>query len=381
MADWGPCDLIGSPLEIPGDGWPGPNTGTAVSWAPDCWSGDLVPVYWLVTYAYASGVIPLEAHPIQNSTFVDCSSPPIEDTISGYGSMGFGFSGQNPCPGEENGDGPSEGEGPDPNFPEDDSASATYDVKVLDYDSGVPIGGIRILATAMIDELDYYYQPQPPQCEGEPNWVTDIEKECITPLTDEFTGEAQCQLPLDPCTCSEQSCWREILDPSVPWGPPAASSPNGEWYMVDWVNGDGESTIDQTVYVRRAYSGQEVYACSDSATFYVDPSLDNTISFDLFAGSDEPSLELLIQVRDPTSAPFQPREISPRTMTRRSTFRGVTCGCRIRATSKICMSSSTATLPAGGSNWISFFQRIRSPRVSTARCPRRGGSWAGWSGS
>jgi len=115
ITDWGPCELFGDVLEVPGEGWPGPNTGTAVSWAPECGGGRLVPIYWFVTYAYASETIPLTAHPSQSSTLVDCISLE-EDTIAGYGAMGFGTErGLNPCPGNDDGpDGPQDGGGDSP---------------------------------------------------------------------------------------------------------------------------------------------------------------------------------------------------------------------------------------------------------------------------
>ena len=108
----GRCETFGTALEISSAGWPGPNAGTSVSWAPACGSGSIVPIYWFVTYAYASGTIPLgNYYPGQNATFVSCASPPEEDLISDYGVMGFGVEGQNPCFG---GDGPEEGDGGGP---------------------------------------------------------------------------------------------------------------------------------------------------------------------------------------------------------------------------------------------------------------------------
>ncbi|MBU1700161.1 MAG: T9SS type A sorting domain-containing protein [Candidatus Eisenbacteria bacterium] len=110
----GPCATFGTPLEIPSPGWPGPNSGTAVSWAPACGSGGLVPVYWFVTYAYAQGSIPLgDYYPNQSSAFVSCGSLPEEDTVSAFATMGFGTPGENQCP-------IAEGQGDDFDWPEDD---------------------------------------------------------------------------------------------------------------------------------------------------------------------------------------------------------------------------------------------------------------------
>lgn len=84
--------------EITGTGWPGQGTGTSVSIAPDCWSGNyLQPVYYFGVYNYgATPVIPLAPHPVQNSGVVDCSADPQEDLFEGYGEL----EGINPpCPG------------------------------------------------------------------------------------------------------------------------------------------------------------------------------------------------------------------------------------------------------------------------------------------
>lgn len=108
IGDWGACDIIGSSLEIPSDGWPGPNSGTSISWSPACGGGKLIPVYWFLTYAYAAGTIPLaDTFPGQSANFVDCSSFPAEEPISDFGTMGFGVPGQNTCPATLGG-----GEGP-----------------------------------------------------------------------------------------------------------------------------------------------------------------------------------------------------------------------------------------------------------------------------
>ncbi|MBU1698628.1 MAG: T9SS type A sorting domain-containing protein [Candidatus Eisenbacteria bacterium] len=99
MGSWGPCDIIGSPLEVATADWPDPGEGTAVSWAPDCLGGEMVPVYWFLTYAYSNGTIPLTAHSVHGGFFVECSASPQSDGITDYGTMGFGMAGSNPCPG------------------------------------------------------------------------------------------------------------------------------------------------------------------------------------------------------------------------------------------------------------------------------------------
>lgn len=73
-------------LEVSSGGWPGPNEGTAVSWAPDCLNGHMESVYYFGTYNYYGGIIPLgDFHPTQPSVVVDCSADPQEDPFEGFG--------------------------------------------------------------------------------------------------------------------------------------------------------------------------------------------------------------------------------------------------------------------------------------------------------
>jgi hypothetical protein len=96
---YGPCHQELFPLEIPSAGWPWPLEGTAVSWAPECLEGNLVPVYFFGVYVYAPGQIPFgEFYPGHTSVFVSCTEPPEEDSIAAYGTMGCGGAeGENPC--------------------------------------------------------------------------------------------------------------------------------------------------------------------------------------------------------------------------------------------------------------------------------------------
>ena len=98
---FGPC-VVGA-LEVTTTGWPGPGTGTAVSWSPDCLYGYMEPVYYFGIYIYGSADVPLTDHPVQDSGVVDCSANPVTDLFGGYGAMGVGGSaGSNPdCPGVE----------------------------------------------------------------------------------------------------------------------------------------------------------------------------------------------------------------------------------------------------------------------------------------
>lgn len=88
---FGPCRSDLGFLELPSAGWPGPNTGTSVTWAPACLTGMVVPVYYFGIYVYGPGVFPLaDSYPGQSAAFVDCNNPPQEDPVAGFGSGGCG---------------------------------------------------------------------------------------------------------------------------------------------------------------------------------------------------------------------------------------------------------------------------------------------------
>lgn len=100
---YGPCFGEFGPLQIPSAGWPGPMSGTSVSWAPNCLTGMLVPVYWFGFYVYyGGGPVPLgDFYPGQTAAVVSCDSPPEEDPIVAFGVMGCGNDpGVQACPGE-----------------------------------------------------------------------------------------------------------------------------------------------------------------------------------------------------------------------------------------------------------------------------------------
>lgn len=98
IVDWGPCSTLSQVVEVSQDGWPSPNTGTAVRFA--CAGGKLVPLYYFVSYAYSATHISLTSHPQLHigGRMADCSYPPIVDSFAGFGTMGFGVAGSNPCP-------------------------------------------------------------------------------------------------------------------------------------------------------------------------------------------------------------------------------------------------------------------------------------------
>jgi hypothetical protein len=98
IAFYEPCDPWGTGLEIPYPNWPQPGTGTAVTWAPNCFSGsDMVAIYFFGVYAYAPGIIPFGPHPTQGAAVSSCENIGDEirclDSYAGFG----GANGQN-CP-------------------------------------------------------------------------------------------------------------------------------------------------------------------------------------------------------------------------------------------------------------------------------------------
>lgn len=100
IAQYGPCHQELVPLEIQSDDWPHGREGTAVTWAPSCLEGNLVPIYYFGIYTYGPGVIPLgDYFPNQHASVVSCTDPPVEDDIVMWGELGCGGAeGSNPCP-------------------------------------------------------------------------------------------------------------------------------------------------------------------------------------------------------------------------------------------------------------------------------------------
>jgi hypothetical protein len=98
FVDHGICDDgVFSVLELPTDGWPGPNEGTAVTFMPGKRSR-LVEIYWFATYVYAAVSIEFDVDPLTDmGLFGDNQTPPEIDEIWDFGIMGFGESGYNPC--------------------------------------------------------------------------------------------------------------------------------------------------------------------------------------------------------------------------------------------------------------------------------------------
>lgn len=98
FAAYGPCN--DGYLEIPDDGWPGPNRGTALIFDIDDipHRSELEEIYWFATYVYAEVLVPFSVNPTTDmGVFGSQDIPPQTDEIWDFGEMGFGRSGYNPC--------------------------------------------------------------------------------------------------------------------------------------------------------------------------------------------------------------------------------------------------------------------------------------------
>ena len=107
-------------FELGGSSWPSSGSGTSVTWtAPEF--GTLTEVYWFAGYGTESSAFALVANPSQGAVFADDLVPSQLDPIQFLGSLGFGASGNSPCPPSESdsgdGDGPIEGDGDTDNGP------------------------------------------------------------------------------------------------------------------------------------------------------------------------------------------------------------------------------------------------------------------------
>jgi len=82
-------------LEIPSDGWPGPNENTSVVATATPWSGNYVPIYWFGGYIYGAGAVPLAGLDIEGSikppSLANCLAPSVEYPLAegSYGTMGI----------------------------------------------------------------------------------------------------------------------------------------------------------------------------------------------------------------------------------------------------------------------------------------------------
>jgi hypothetical protein len=101
---YGPCigDQNNGALEMPGSGWPGSDTGTAIVWQYTQTSM-LVEGYWFTGYDYYGNdpttfsVIP-HPDPVLGGMFADDSIPSNLDPIMCYSTLGFNTPGELCCP-------------------------------------------------------------------------------------------------------------------------------------------------------------------------------------------------------------------------------------------------------------------------------------------
>ncbi len=97
LVEFGPC----GDFELTTDGWPGPNTGVAVTWN-DARTEHVVPVYMFAGYEYygPSASFDLVPHPNGGALFADDAIPSKLDAVYDLGRLGFGTEeGYAPCPG------------------------------------------------------------------------------------------------------------------------------------------------------------------------------------------------------------------------------------------------------------------------------------------
>jgi hypothetical protein len=101
IAFHGPCHADLQPVEVSSPDWPGPLSGTAVSWAPNCLTGTVEPIYYMGVYSDGPGRIPLgDYFPSEPAAVLSCMSPPEQDRFQAFGTLGCGGDpGFNPpCP-------------------------------------------------------------------------------------------------------------------------------------------------------------------------------------------------------------------------------------------------------------------------------------------
>ncbi len=105
FTDHGPC-YPDEGLEIPTDGWPGPEEGTAFVTTTVDWDGNFQPVYWFAGYAYEDGLVGLTANPSTGFAGTsNCENPPQVYPLDSFGAMGFFQDGVAACPAESSASG------------------------------------------------------------------------------------------------------------------------------------------------------------------------------------------------------------------------------------------------------------------------------------
>jgi len=86
-------------LEIPGPGWPAPNTGISLATTTQPWEGNFLPVYCFLGYGYPSGQFPLTSHPETGfGGFANSLTPSTPFAAACFGSLGIYEPGVACCP-------------------------------------------------------------------------------------------------------------------------------------------------------------------------------------------------------------------------------------------------------------------------------------------
>ena len=89
-------------LEITTSGWPGPNEGTTIAGNGDIWTGNYIPIYYFIGYAYSEGIIRIGINPqTEESRFGNCNEPSISWDIEEHGVMGIFTFGAYSCPDDD----------------------------------------------------------------------------------------------------------------------------------------------------------------------------------------------------------------------------------------------------------------------------------------
>lgn len=84
-------------VEVSDFSWPAPFTGTAIAY-DSVVTDRLFVVYWFATYAYDGTTFSVIDHPGQGeASFGNDTIPVIQDRVEGFGKVGFGVAGENPC--------------------------------------------------------------------------------------------------------------------------------------------------------------------------------------------------------------------------------------------------------------------------------------------
>ncbi len=97
----GPCNEGG--MIIPSQEWPASGGGVSLPFpAHMTKAGELASIYWFAVLSDGEGFLELTPHPVYRlgGTFVDAEMPPREESITGYGRIGFDQDGYLPMPGE-----------------------------------------------------------------------------------------------------------------------------------------------------------------------------------------------------------------------------------------------------------------------------------------